>query len=125
MCPAQWTVEIISQELEESEQLRRGLALAGHSWSQALPKCVEQLPLHSPAESYSLRGLAASGDHAGKARLPTAGGRDAQHCRADASHGRLLVRAGHGAGTVCRVFTAESSAVSASRADADRDPKSR
>src|SRR5215472_6308947 len=47
-CPAQWTLQIISQGLEESEQLRRGLPLAGNSWSQAgpLPERVEHLPLH-------------------------------------------------------------------------------
>src|SRR5215831_17926520 len=47
-CPAQWTLQIISQGLEEGEQLRRGLPLAGNSWSQAgpLPERVEHLPLH-------------------------------------------------------------------------------
>lgn len=82
----------------------------------------EKTPARQEADG--LRRFAPGGDHAGKAGFRATGGGDAHRPATDARDASLPIRVGDGAGALCGIFAAESSAFSGTRADVDWDSES-
>src|ERR1019366_8749647 len=70
-----------------------------------------------------LRWPVAGGDDAGEAQVSATGRGDPHGEARNPSDAHVSIRAGHGAGSVRRIFSAKSSAISGPRADVDGDLK--